>query len=77
MEDSSLCNSTPNLLSARDRLLLDWSETAALAPAPKRTGRRPERTEIRQAWLDRRCVHGEESVAFSGSVELDSEGFIV
>ena len=32
-----------------------------------------------QARLDRQSVHGEESVAFSGSigVELDSEGSIV
>ena len=39
-------------------------------------GRRSERTEVRQARLDRQPVHGEESVAFSGfiSVELDSEG---
>ena len=38
-------------------------------------GRRSEWIEVRQARLDRRCVHGEESVAFSGSisVELDSE----
>ena len=45
----------------------------------EREGRQSERTEVRQARLDRRCVHGEESVAFSGSigVELDSEGSIV
>ena len=50
-------------------------------PAPKRTreGRRSERTEVRQARLDRGRVHGEESVTFSGSIamELDSEGSIV
>ena len=42
-------------------------------------GRRSEPTEVRQARLDRRSVHGEESVVFSGSisVELDSEGSIV
>ena len=42
-------------------------------------GRRSEQTEVRQARLDRRCVHGEESVAFSGiiNVDLDSEGSIV
>ena len=36
-------------------------------------------TLARQAILDRRRVHSEESAAFSGSigVELDSEGFIV
>ena len=41
-------------------------------------GRRSERTEVRQARLDRRSVHIEESVMFSGSigVELDSEGSI-
>ena len=43
-----------------------WSETAALAP--KKTGRRSEQTEVRQARLERRRVHGEESVAFSGSI---------
>ena len=39
-------------------------------------GRRSGRTEVRQARLDRRSVHGEESVVFSGSigVELNSEG---
>ena len=39
-------------------------------------GRPSERAEAR---LDRRSVHGEESVVFSGSigVELDSEGSIV
>ena len=46
-----------------------WSDTAA--PAPKRTGRK--------ARLDRRCVHSEESVTFSGSisVELHSDGSIM
>ena len=41
-------------------------------------GRWSERTEVRQARLDRRSVHGEESVVFSRSigVELDSEGSI-
>ena len=41
-------------------------------------GRQSERTEVRQARLDRRSVHGEEFVVFSGSigVELDSEGSI-
>ena len=50
-----------------------WSETAA--SAPKRTGRKAiERTEVRDARLDRLSVHGEESVAFSRSIgmELDS-----
>ena len=42
-------------------------------------GRRSERTEVRQARLDRQHVHGEESVVFSGSigVELDSEGSVM
>ena len=42
-------------------------------------GRQSEQTEVRQARLDRRRIHGEESVASSGSigVELDSEGSIV
>ena len=42
-------------------------------------GRRSERTNVRQARLDRRRVHSEESVVFSGSisVELHSEGSIV
>ena len=36
-------------------------------------------TEVRKARLDRRSVHGEESVVFSESigVELDSEGSIM
>ena len=42
-------------------------------------GRRSEETKVRQARLDRQCVHGEESVTFSGSisVELHSKGSIV
>ena len=42
-------------------------------------GKQSERTKVRQARLDRRSVHGEVSVVFSGSigVELDSEGSIV
>ena len=42
----------------------------------QREGRRSERTEVRQARLDRRSGDSEESVVFSGSisVELDSEG---
>ena len=47
----------------------------------QRTGRKAirARTEVRQARFDRRRVHGEESIAFSGSiaVELDSEWSIV
>ena len=50
-------------------------------PAPKRTGRKAirVRTEVRQARLDRRRIHGEESVVFSRfiAVELDSEGSIL
>ena len=40
-------------------------------------GRRSEQTEVRQARLDRRHVHGDESInTFSRSIgmELDSEG---
>ena len=42
-------------------------------------GRRSERTEVKQARLDRRSIHIEESVVFSGSigVELDGVGSIV
>ena len=42
-------------------------------PVPKRTGRKAIRagTEIRQARLDRRYVHGEESVTFSGSIAVE------
>ena len=42
-------------------------------------GRRSERTKVREARLDRRSVHSEESVVFTRSinVELDSEGSIV
>ena len=42
-------------------------------------GRQSEWTAVREARLDRRSVHSEESVVFSGSigVELDSEGSIV
>ena len=61
-----------------------WSETAAPAPKKKKAGRKAMRADrdvtlARQAILDRRRVHSEESAAFSGSigVELDSEGFIV
>ena len=74
-EDSSPCNSMPmNVLSVRDRLLLE----ARLQHRRQREqeGRRSKRTEVRQTRLD---VHGEESVAFSGSigVELNSERSIV
>ena len=33
-------------------------------------GRRSEQTDVRQARLDRRCVHGEESAAFSGYISM-------
>ena len=80
-EDSSSCNS--NLLSARDRLRLEQEErsTARLQCWRQRQqeGRRSEWTDVKQARLDRQRVHGEESVAFSGSIgmELDSEGSIM
>ena len=82
-EDSSPCNSTPmNLLSARDRLHLEQEERAIARlqhwRQREQEGRRSERTDVRQPRLDRRHVHGKESVAVSGSigVKLDiySEG---
>ena len=72
-----------NLLSARGRLRLEREERATARLQCRRhgeqEGRRSERTEVREARLDRRSVHGEESVMFCGSisVELDSEGSIV
>ena len=72
-----------NLLIARDRLPLGvWSERKGLLLRRRQReqeGRWSEWTEVRQARLDTRSVHGEESVVFSGSigVELDSEGSIV
>ena len=79
-EDSSLCNLTQMNLSARDRLRLERERCQR-----EQEGRRSERTDVRQARqprqprFDRRHVHSEESVAFSGSiiVELHSEGSIV
>ena len=82
-KDSSPCNSTLiNLLSARDRLRLEREERATARLRRRQTeqeGRRSERTEVREARLNRRSVHGEESVVFSGSIpmELDCEGSIV
>ena len=35
---------------------------------PKRTGKQSEQTEVREARLDRRSVHGEESITISGSI---------
>ena len=75
-----------NLLIARDRLPLGvwsvWSERKGLLLRRRQReqeGRRSEWTEVRQARLDTRSIHGEESVMFSGSIgmELDSEGSIV
>ena len=69
MEDSSPCNSTPmNLQSARDRLR---REQDCRADAKREQERRRSRTEVRQARLDRRHVHSEESVAFSGSIGVE------
>ena len=83
-KDSSPCNSTLiYLLSARDRLHLKQEEKASARLQRRcqreQEGRRSERTEVREARLDRRSVHGEESAMFSGSigVELDSEGSIM
>ena len=72
-EDSSPCNSTPmNLLSARDRLHLEQEERAIARLQRRRQreqeGRRSEWTEVRQARLDRRSIHSEESVVFNGSI---------
>ena len=52
---------------------------ARLQRQREHVGRRSERTDIRQARLDRQRVYSEESVAFNGSigVELDSEESIV
>ena len=68
-----------NLLSVRDRLHLEWEERLLLdcsISTKRQEGRRSEWTEIRQARLDRQCIHSVESVAFSRSisVELDGEG---
>ena len=78
-KDSSPCNST----LIRDRLHLEQEERATPRLQHRRQrdqeGRWSERTEVMEARLDRRSIHGEESVVFSGSigVELDSEGSIV
>ena len=74
-EDSSPCNSTPMNLErqiASGARLQRWRQR-------EQEGRRSERTEVRQARLDRWRIHGEESVTFSGSisVELDSDGSIM
>ena len=59
-------------LSAQDRLRLDGEEraTARLHCQCQREqeGRRSERTEVREARLDRRSIHGEESITISGSI---------
>ena len=81
----SLSNSTPmNLLSARDRLHLEQEKraTARLQRQRQREQerRQSEQTKAKQARLDRRPVHDEEScVAFSRPIgmELDSERSIV
>ena len=69
-----------NLLSVRDRLRLEQEERATARLQCRRQREQEGRqSEVRQARLDRRSVHGEESVEFSGSigVELDSEVSIV
>ena len=67
-----------NLLSARDRLRLE-RDCSAGTKENRKEGDQSRPRLVRQARLDRRRVHGEESVAFSGSVavELDSGGSIV
>ena len=62
-EDSSPCNSAPmNLQSVRDRLDCVGSETAA---PTRKEGRRSERTEVRQARLDRRSTYTVRSLSHS------------
>ena len=65
-KDSSPCNSTLiNVQSARDRLRLEREERATARlrwRQREQERRRSERTEVRKARLDRRSVHGEESV---------------
>ena len=69
-----------NLLSVKDRLHLEQEEMATScwteASAPNRIKVRVIRVDRREA---RRCVHSEDSVAFSRSigVGLDREGSIV
>ena len=79
--DSSPCNSMlMNLLTTRDRLRLEREERAAARLQHQcQNWRRSEQTEVKQARLDRWCVHCESSVTFNRSmgVELDSEGSIV
>ena len=61
-----------------DRLCLEREERATARHQRQQERRRSEQTEVRQASLDRRCVHGEESsVCRSIGMELDSEGSIV
>ena len=83
-KNSSPCNSTLiYILGARDRLHLKQEERASARLQhqcqSEQEGKQSEQTEVREARLDRRSVHGEESAMFSGSigVELDSEGSIV
>ena len=75
--NATACNSTlMNLQSAKDNV----SGTRLQHRCQReQEGRRSEGTELRQARLDRRHVHSEESDAFSRSigVELDSEGSIM
>ena len=77
---SSPCSATLiNLLSAIERQIASGARLQRSCQR-EQEGRRSERTEVRQARLsDRRRVYGEESVAFSESinVELHSEGSIM
>ena len=75
-EDSSLCNSTPiNLLSARDKLCLEREERSTARLQYRRQGeqerRRSEQTKVRQASLDRRCIHSAESSVASVSIGVE------
>ena len=76
-EDPVYLNAVESTECERKGLLLDCSVGTWHQRQQERRG--SERTKVMHARLDRRSVHGEESVIFSGSigVELDSEGFIV
>ena len=78
-KDSSPCNSTLMISTDCERqiasgcLAEEERATARLQCQHQREqeGRQLERTEVRQARLDRRSVHGEESVVFSGSIGIE------
>ena len=75
-EDSSPCNSVPMNLLMRETDCV-WRENIAIdcsvgAKKNRSKGRGSEQTEVMQARLDRRRVHGEESsVAFSRFIGVE------